>query len=108
MQQKSAQTTDFVMAAYVDNSAKGLRDFPYSTDPAVNPLTYQDLQRFDVVHTIGEVFANMLHVLYASLVDERGFSDNKLTDSEGVEGNIIFMRLLMGSLPRMPCNPNCA
>jgi len=56
---------------------------------------------------IGEVWANMLHNVYAVLVDERGFSADKLTNPDGKEGNIVFMRLFMRSLSIQPCNPSC-
>ena len=56
---------------------------------------------------IGEVWANMLHNVYAVLVNERGFSAEKLTNPDGIEGNIVFMRLFMRSLSIQPCNPTC-
>lgn len=105
MAQNSAQTRDFAVGVYVINDPKGLRKFPYSTDPQVNPLRYSSLQQLNEVHDIGEVWANMLHVVYAALVDARGFSANKLTDANGTEGNIVFMRLFIDALPIQPCNP---
>ncbi|KAF9057050.1 Fungalysin metallopeptidase-domain-containing protein [Panaeolus papilionaceus] len=104
-QQKSATVTDFVMAAYVANRAKGIRTFPYSTNQGTNPLTYADLQERSEVHEIGEVWATILHDVYAALVGERGFSDQKFTNPDGPEGNIVFMRLFMDSLSMQPCNP---
>ena len=56
---------------------------------------------------IGEVWANMLHNVYAALVDAHGFSNDKLTNPDGQEGNIIFMRLFLDALPLQPCNPTC-
>ncbi|KIM35854.1 hypothetical protein M413DRAFT_449584 [Hebeloma cylindrosporum] len=106
MNQNSAQTKDFVMGSYVFNNPKGLRKFPYSVNKATNPLTYGSLQRLNEVHGIGEVWANMLHNVYAVLVDERGFSEEKLTNPDGKEGNIVYMRLFMRSLSIQPCNPS--
>jgi extracellular elastinolytic metalloproteinase len=47
----------------------------------------------------------MLHNVYAALVEDKGFSADKLTNPDGPEGNIIFMRLFIDSLALQPCNP---
>lgn len=70
-----------------------------------NYFPFNDL--FFMMVGIGEVWANMLHNVYAVLVDERGFSAEKLTNPDGKEGNIVFMRLFMRSLSIQPCNPSC-
>ncbi|TFK18964.1 metallo proteinase 10 [Coprinopsis marcescibilis] len=103
--QTSATTRDFTMAGYVTNRAGGLRRFPYSTNAQTNPLRYGDLATLREVHNIGEVWATILHDLYAALVDERGFSDAKLTNPDGTEGNVIWMRLIIDALTLQPCNP---
>ncbi|KAF8156607.1 metallo proteinase 10 [Crassisporium funariophilum] len=105
MNQNSAQTRDYTIGAYVFNNPAGLRAFPYSTNKATNPLTYAALQQTNEVHSVGEVWANMLHNVYAALVAERGFSSEKLTNPDGPEGNIVFMRLFMDALSIQPCNP---
>ncbi|KAH9477316.1 Extracellular metalloproteinase MEP [Psilocybe cubensis] len=105
MAQKSAQTTNFAVGAYVTGDARGIRSAPYSTSKATNPLTYASLRNLNQVHEIGEVWANMLHNVYAALVAEKGFSADKLTNPDGPEGNIVFMRLFMDALSLQPCNP---
>jgi hypothetical protein len=74
---------------YVDNSAYfGIRRVPYSTDFAVNPLTFQHIQdgvplpntapiQFGAsgafnseVHSTGEIWANMLWEAYAALLND--------------------------------------
>jgi len=106
MNQNSAETKDYVVGSYVFNNPNGLRSFPYSVNKATNPLTYASLQQLNDVHSIGEVWANTLHNVYATLVDERGFSAEKLTNPDGREGNIVFMRLFMQALSIQPCNPS--
>jgi hypothetical protein len=108
MAQSSANTKDFVVGQYVSNRAQGLRSFPYSTSATTNPLRYSSLQQLTEVHDIGEVWANMLHQVYAALVAARGFSNRKLTDADGKEGNVVFMRVMMDALAIQPCNPTCA
>jgi len=46
--------------------------------------------------------------VYAALVAARGFSNTKLTDADGEEGNVVFMRVMMDALAIQPCNPTCA
>ena len=79
-EQKSAEVKDFTTGNYVLNNTTGVRSHPYSTDPAINPLRYSSVASFDDVHQIGEVWANMLHNVYAALVDEQGFSPTAPTD----------------------------
>lgn len=50
MVQKSAQTVDFAIGAYVTGDARGIRSAPYSVNTATNPLTYASLQRLNQVH----------------------------------------------------------
>ncbi|KAF8694351.1 hypothetical protein AX14_002061 [Amanita brunnescens Koide BX004] len=105
MQQKNAAITDFAIGQYVTGNSQGVRHHPYSTDPNVNPLRYSDLQTTTEPHDVGEIWANMLHNVHAALVQERGFSTQALTNPNGPEGNIVFMRLFIDALALQPCNP---
>ncbi|KAK0231867.1 Fungalysin metallopeptidase-domain-containing protein [Armillaria nabsnona] len=90
-EQKSENITDFVTGTWVVDSPAGVRTYPYSTDPYVNPLRYSSIASLQI-HAIGEVWANMLHNVYAPLVEEHGWSSTAMEDPTGAEGNI-------------PCNP---
>ncbi|KAG5653868.1 hypothetical protein H0H81_009947 [Sphagnurus paluster] len=103
--QKSANVQDFVVGQYVTENPAGIRTFPYSTNPAVNPLRYSSVAQFNEVHVIGEVWANMLHNVYAALVAERGFSTQALTNPNTNEGNVVYMHLFLDALLLQPCNP---
>ncbi|KAF8638159.1 hypothetical protein AX17_002402 [Amanita inopinata Kibby_2008] len=105
VRQKNGTVRDFVMGQYVSGHPKGIRSYPYSTDPKVNPLRYSSVKGLSEPHIIGEVWANMLHNVYANLVQARGFSSTALTNPNGQEGNVVFMHLFMDSLPLQPCNP---
>ncbi|TFK34237.1 Fungalysin metallopeptidase-domain-containing protein [Crucibulum laeve] len=102
---KSADVPDYVMGQYVINSAAGIRTHPYSTDPAVNPLRYSSIAKLNEVHNIGEVWANMLHNVYAALVAQYGWSATARADPTGPEGNIVFLHLFIDALALQPCNP---
>jgi len=105
IQQTDSSAPDFAVGQYVTGNPKGIRHFPYSTSSTVNPLKYSDLQTINEPHAIGEVWANMLHNVYASLVQERGFSTTALTNPDGQEGNIVWMHLFIDALAIQPCNP---
>lgn len=79
-EQTSAQITDYVVGPYVFDNPVGLRTHPYSTSDVTNPLKYSDVASLDEVHKIGEVWANMLHNVYAALVKAYGFSSAARTD----------------------------
>lgn len=74
---------------------------------AVNPLKYSDIAGLQEEHAIGEVWANMLFNVFGDLVKERGFSQSALTQPNGFEGNVVFMRIMMDSFLLQPCNPSC-
>ncbi|KAJ6536427.1 Fungalysin metallopeptidase-domain-containing protein [Mycena vulgaris] len=105
-EQTDATSRDFVIGPGVANSDKGLRSHPFSTSPAVNPLTYASAGQLREVHTdIGEVWANMLHNVYAALVSDLGFSSTAATDPSGSEGNVVFLHLMLDALALQPCQP---
>ncbi|KAF8886788.1 Fungalysin metallopeptidase-domain-containing protein [Infundibulicybe gibba] len=93
-----------------DNPPAGLRTYPYSISETTNPLNYSTMNDIferagDNVHEIGEIWANMLHNVYAALVGKRGFSKNARTDPTIHNGNVIFMHLFIDALSLLPCNP---
>ena len=80
----------------------GIRNYPYSTDLAVNPLTYADLNTAWTEHQVGEIWAAMVWEVYWNLVDEYGF-DGDFYRGQG--GNNLTMQLVMDGLKLQPCNP---
>ncbi|KAF7311373.1 Extracellular metalloproteinase mep [Mycena kentingensis (nom. inval.)] len=101
----SAEVPDYTLGEYVINDPAGIRTHPYSTDKSVNPLTYHSVGTLNEVHNIGEVWANLLHNVYAALVGEHGWSATAKTDPTGSEGNVVFLHLFLDSLALQPCNP---
>lgn len=96
---------DYVMATYVTNDGAGIRNYPYSTSASTNPLRYSSIKSLNEVHNIGEVWANMLHNVYAALVSAHGYSNTARTDASGTAGNNIFLHLFIDALALQPCNP---
>ncbi|KAF6756916.1 Fungalysin metallopeptidase-domain-containing protein [Ephemerocybe angulata] len=105
-EQKSAVIKDWAIGGYVTNSTGGLRSKPYSTNSTTNPLRYSSAGDYWDVHDIGEVWANMLHNVYAALVTKYGWSATAMTDATGPEGNIVYMHLFIDALSLQPCNPD--
>ncbi|ESK87510.1 putative extracellular elastinolytic metalloproteinase precursor [Moniliophthora roreri MCA 2997] len=101
----SATVGDFALGQWVTNTPGGIRSHPYSTSASVNPLRYSTIATLNEVHDIGEVWANILHNVYAALVAEHGFSFTARSNPNGSEGNVVFLHLLVDALSIQPCNP---
>lgn len=90
----------------------GIRTYVYSTDRALNPMTYaftNNFQTFDAnnvestsVHGVGSVWATMLWDLTWAYINKYGYNDNKYT---GTGGNNKVMQLVIDGLKLMPCSP---
>nr|VWO94078.1 Extracellular metalloproteinase 1 (EC (Fungalysin MEP1) [Ganoderma boninense] len=77
----NATVSDWVIGAYAVDNRAGFRTHPYSTSTKTNPLRYSSLLLLAESHDIGEVWANMLHNVYAQLVAAHGFSATAKTDA---------------------------
>jgi cysteine-rich repeat protein len=81
----------------------GFRNFPYSRDLSVTPLTLSDIATLNRPHGIGEVWASALYDLYWNLVDHYGFQPDLLARSGG---NGLLMELVIDAMKLQPCDPN--
>ncbi|MAE65994.1 MAG: hypothetical protein CMJ18_17115 [Phycisphaeraceae bacterium] len=88
----------------------GIRNFPYSFDPTVNPLTFEDIATLNRPHGIGEVWASALWDLNWLLIDGDGASIPALGfDPDlvgGTSGNNLALQLVMDALKLQPSNPS--
>lgn len=106
-------TTPRGIATFVNGqiaTAKGIRNYYYSTNMAVNPLTYATLATisqngYPGPHYIGEIWCTMLWDLYWNLVAKYGY-DTDLKNGKG--GNNIAIRLVMDGMKLQKCNPGFA
>ncbi|TEB31688.1 hypothetical protein FA13DRAFT_1754744 [Coprinellus micaceus] len=80
-------------AALLSLTTAGLRTYPYSIDLFVSPPVYATF------------WANILHNVYAALVQAHGWSSTAFTDPDTAHDNAVFMRLLFDALSFQPCNP---
>ncbi|MEM1327550.1 MAG: M36 family metallopeptidase [Bacteroidota bacterium] len=81
---------------------KGIRNFPYSTDMVINPVTYDDIKSFSVPHGVGSVWCSMLWDMYWDLVDDYGYDDDLYN---GSGGNNIAINLVFHGMKMQVCNP---
>ncbi|KAI8833345.1 peptidase M36 [Chytridium lagenaria] len=83
---------------------KGIRRYPYTTNMARNPNTYNQLATLTRVHDIGDVWSTMMYEVYWSMLDSLLF-ETDITNSGSQKGNIRFMKNFVDSLKLQGCNP---
>ncbi|EZG03223.1 extracellular metalloproteinase 1 [Trichophyton rubrum CBS 735.88] len=101
--------TNYVKGGWVNNSPKGVRMYPYSTDMNVNPLVYTSNNKLNEVHAIGTVWCTMLYEVLWNLIDKHGKNDGPVPIFEnGVpnDGKYLAMKIVMDGMAIQPCNPN--
>lgn len=91
---------NFVVANGVDG--RGIRRFPYSTDMAINPQTYNDIKATSAPHPLGEVWQAMLWDIFWAYVDKYGY-DSDWSNTES--GNFRAVQLVMDGMKMQGCNP---
>ncbi|KAJ2986461.1 hypothetical protein HDV02_006709, partial [Globomyces sp. JEL0801] len=100
------RNTTWVLAPYAtNNTIKGLRKQPYSTDLTINTYTYSNIKGLTSAHNIGEIWATTLNEVYWNLVDKHGYSSN-IFDANQTKGNIMALKLLINGMKLQPCNPS--
>lgn len=79
----------------------GIRNFPYSTDMNINPLTFVD-SNDDESHNRGEFMTVVLWDLTWAYINKYGFNSDIYA---GNGGNNKVMRLVIDALKLQPCSP---
>ncbi|KAI0765479.1 Fungalysin metallopeptidase-domain-containing protein [Fomes fomentarius] len=105
LHQTTEETQDFVMGQWVFDNPAGFRSYPYSTSAMTNPLRYSSIKTLNEAHGIGELWANILHNVYAALVDAHGFAADARTNPSSSAGNVVYFHLFVDALQLQPCNP---
>jgi len=83
-------------------SGAGIRNFPYSTNVGISPLSYADIASLNQPHGVGEVWAAALWEIYWSLVDVYGFDPDLIA---GTGGNVLALDLVLDGMKLQPCDP---
>ncbi|MFZ1452364.1 MAG: M36 family metallopeptidase, partial [Ferruginibacter sp.] len=82
----------------------GIRQYPYSTNIAINPLTYSTLPTQVVPHGVGTVFCTALWEMTWEIIQSRGISTN-IFDNSLTGGNVVAFRIMMEGLKLQNCSP---
>ena len=109
-------TTPLGIGTFVFNeptTGGGIRDYPYTTDMTINPMTYAYTNNYQYtdtngntqteIHGTGSVWATVLWDLAWAYVAKYGYDDNKYT---GTGGNNKVMRLVLDACKLQPCSPS--
>lgn len=87
----------YPVGQYVRNNyAAGIRRYPYTTDKAVNPLTFGNIALNTEVHRVGEIWCTALWEMRAALIKKYGFT----------EGQRQSIQLVVDGLKLTPGDPN--
>ncbi|MEM7368010.1 MAG: M36 family metallopeptidase [Bacteroidota bacterium] len=93
----------YVQGTFAD--AGGFRDYPFSTDMSVNPLTYKDTKAYAAssdYHGLGTVLGATMWDMYWALIDQYGLDSDLY---RGTGGNNIALQLVIDGLKLQGCNP---
>ncbi len=82
----------------------GIRPTPYSTNFAINGVTYGDVGSQAIPHGVGYVWATMLWDATWELIDLYGFSPD-IHDATGTAGNQVMLNLVTEAMKLQPCTP---
>jgi extracellular elastinolytic metalloproteinase len=86
----------------------GIRPYPYSTDLAVDPQTYDDIKTLVAPHGVGSVWATTMWEVTWALIDEYGFDPdlyNFTGDVTQDAGNVQAFAIITEGMKLQPCSP---
>jgi hypothetical protein len=85
-------------------TATGIRTHPYTTNMAVNPLTYTNVSTAAVPHGIGTVWCSILWDMTWDMIQLDGINPN-LYDIATTGGNSAALKLVTEGMRLQPCSP---
>jgi len=86
----------------------GIRRYPYSTNMAIDPLTYASMDGTATggeVHNIGEIWCSALWDMTWNIIKETGTITPAIHSGNGTGGNVIALRLVIQGMKLQPCSP---
>lgn len=86
----------------------GIRTYPYSTNFAINPHTYDDIISEVAPHGVGSVWCAMLWEMTWELIGDHGFTTDlyTFTGNAAVDaGNVQALAIVTEALKLQPCSP---
>lgn len=89
-------------------TSHGIRNYPYSTDMSVNPLTYGRLASIPTdkarPHDVGEIWAATLWDMTWNFISMEGINPD-LYNADGKGGNTDALKLVTFAMKLQPCSP---
>ena len=82
----------------------GIRQYPYTTNMAINPFTYSNITTVAVPHGIGSVWCTMLWDMTWDMIQLDGINPN-LYNVAGTGGNSAALKLVTEGMRLQPCSP---
>ena len=82
----------------------GIRQYRYTTNMAINPMTYGNLPSVAVPHGVGTIWCTALWDMTWYIIQQAGINPN-LYNPAGGGGNAIALKLVIEGLRLQPCNP---
>lgn len=82
----------------------GIRQYRYTTNMAVNPMTYANLPTVAVPHGVGTIWCTALWDMAWYIIQQAGINPNLFNPAAG-GGNAIALKLVIEGLRLQPCNP---
>lgn len=83
-------------------ASTGIRRYPYSTNMAVNPQTYNDVKTSTTFHSRGEIWCSAIWDMTWFLIRDYGFDPDFIS---GNAGNQLALRLVLEGMKLQPCSP---
>ncbi len=85
-------------------TATGIRQYPYTTNMAVNPFTYSNVTTVAVPHGVGSVWCTILWDMTWDMIQLDGINPN-LYDVSATGGNSAALKLVTEGMRLQPCSP---
>lgn len=82
----------------------GIRQYPYTTNMAVNPFTYTNVSTVAVPHGVGSVWCTILWDMTWDMIQLDGINPN-LYDIATIGGNSAALKLVTEGMRLQPCSP---
>lgn len=85
-----------------DTNGVGIRNYRYSRNMSINPVTYNSIKSLSIPHGVGSVWCSMLYDIYWNMIDKYGFDPDWYN---GNGGNNKTMQLVIDGLKLQKCSP---
>jgi hypothetical protein len=82
----------------------GIRQYRYTTDMSVNPMTYSNLSSVAVPHGVGTIWCTALWDMTWFIIQEAGINPS-LHNISANGGNAIALKLVTEGMRLQPCSP---